>query len=248
MIFIFYIIVIPLQKIDIIKIMENSINNYNPLEVSNNTVSVYFSRVYNWMAIALLLTGVVAYYVAGSESMMKAIVGNRILFFGLIIGELFLVGYISRMATATMLFILYAVLNGLTLSVLFMMYTSASISSTFLVTAGTFGAMSAYGYFTKKDLTKIGNLAMMALIGIIIASVVNIFMRSEMMHWIITYLGVAIFVGLTAYDTQKLKTIAYRGFDNGENMEKSAILGALTLYLDFINLFIFLLRIFGDRK
>ncbi len=236
--------------------MENSIKNYNqnPLEVSNNTVSVYFSRVYNWMAIALLLTGVVAYYVAGSESMMQAIVGNRILFFGLIIGELFLVGYISRMvhkisaSTATMLFILYAVLNGLTLSVLFMVYTSASISSTFLITAGTFGAMSAYGYFTKKDLTKIGNLAMMALIGIIIASVVNIFMRSEMMHWIITYLGVAIFVGLTAYDTQKLKTIANRGFDNGENMEKSAILGALTLYLDFINLFIFLLRIFGDRK
>ncbi len=236
--------------------MENHIKNFNdsPIEVSNNTVSVYFSRVYNWMAIALLLTGAVAYYVAGSESLMQIIVGNKILFFGLIIGELFLVGYISRMvhkisaSTATMLFILYAVLNGLTLSILFMMYTSASISSTFLVTAGTFGAMSAYGFFTKKDLTKIGNLAMMALIGIIIASVVNIFMHSEMMHWIITYLGVAIFVGLTAYDTQKLKAIAYQGFDNGESMEKSAILGALTLYLDFINLFIFLLRIFGDRK
>ena len=156
--------------------MENHIKNFNdsPIEVSNNTVSVYFSRVYNWMAIALLLTGAVAYYVAGSESLMQIIVGNKILFFGLIIGELFLVGYISRMvhkisaSTATMLFILYAVLNGLTLSILFMMYTSASISSTFLVTAGTFGAMSAYGFFTKKDLTKIGNLAMMALIGIII--------------------------------------------------------------------------------
>ncbi len=236
--------------------MENNIKNYNhnPIEVSNNMVSVYLSRVYNWMAIALLLTGVVAYYVAGSESLIQTIIGNRILFFGLIIGELLLVGYISRMihkissSTATILFILYAVLNGLTLSVLFLVYTSASISSTFFITAGTFGAMSVYGYYTKKDLTKIGNLAMMALIGIIIASIVNIFMHSEMMHWVITYLGVAIFVGLTAYDTQKLKTIANRGFDSGENMEKSAILGALTLYLDFINLFIFLLRIFGNRK
>ena len=236
--------------------MENNIQNYNqgPIEVSNNMVSVYLSRVYNWMAIALLLTGVVAYYVASSESLIQMIIGNRILFFGLIIGELLLVGYISSMihkissSTATMLFILYAVLNGLTLSVLFLVYTSASISTTFFITAGTFGAMSVYGYFTKKDLTKMGNLAMMALIGIIIASVVNMFMHSEMMNWIITYLGVAIFVGLTAYDTQKLKTIASQGFANGENMEKSAILGALSLYLDFINLFIFLLRIFGNRK
>lgn len=236
--------------------MENSIKKFshNPVEVSNNVVSVYLARVYNWMAIALLLTGAVAYYVAGSESLMQAIVGNRILFFGLIISELFLVGYISRMvhkisaSTATMLFVLYAVLNGLTLSFIFLIYTSTSIASTFLITAGTFGAMSVYGYFTKKDLTKMGNLAMMALIGIILASIVNIFMHSEMMHWIITYLGVAVFVGLTAYDTQKLKAIASNGFDNGENLEKSAILGALTLYLDFINLFIFLLRIFGARK
>jgi len=236
--------------------MENSIKKFshNPVEVNNNVISVYLARVYNWMAIALLLTGAVAYYVAGSESLMQAIVGNRILFFGLIIGELFLVGYISRMvhkisaSTATMLFVLYAVLNGLTLSFIFLIYTSTSIASTFLITAGTFGAMSVYGYFTKKDLTKMGNLAMMALIGIILASIVNIFMHSEMMHWIITYLGVAVFVGLTAYDTQKLKAIASNGFDNGENLEKSAILGALTLYLDFINLFIFLLRIFGARK
>ena len=129
-----------------------------------------------------------------------------------------------------------------------MAYTTASITSTFIITAGTFGAMSVYGYFTKSDLTKIGNLAFMALIGIIIASVVNFFMKSEMMNWIITYLGVAIFVALTAYDTQKLKRMAIQGFENEENMEKGAILGALTLYLDFINLFLFLLRIFGDRK
>ena len=149
---------------------------------------------------------------------------------------------------AILLFLLYAVLNGLTFSVIFLVYTSESISSTFLITAGTFGAMSAYGFFTKKDLTKIGSLAMMALIGIIIASVVNMFFKNEMIHWIITYLGVAIFVGLTAYDTQKLKSIAANGFENEESMEKSAIIGALTLYLDFINLFLFLLRIFGTRK
>lgn len=118
----------------------------------------------------------------------------------------------------------------------------------FFVTAGTFAAMSFYGYTTKKDLTSIGNMAFMALIGIIIASIVNFFLKSEMMYWIITYLGVAIFVGLTAYDTQKLKEIGSRGFSDQENMEKMSVLGALTLYLDFINLFLFLLRILGDRK
>jgi len=235
--------------------MKNKItnSNHNPLEISQS-ISVYLSRVYNWMAVALLVTGVVAYYIAGSENLIQIIIGNRILFFGLIIGEIFLVGYIAKMIhklssyNAILLFLLYAVLNGLTFSVIFLVYTSESISSTFLITAGTFGAMSAYGFFTKKDLTKIGSLAMMALIGIIIASVVNMFFKNEMTHWIITYLGVAIFVGLTAYDTQKLKSIAANGFENEESMEKSAIIGALTLYLDFINLFLFLLRIFGSRK
>ncbi len=231
--------------------MENS--NQEPLILSQN-ISVYMTKVYNWMAVALLLTGLVAYFTAGSEMLIQAIVGNRILFFGLIIGELFLVGYISKRINrisaynATLLFSLYAILNGLTFAVIFLVYTSESISSTFLITAGTFGAMSLYGYFTKQDLTKLGNIAFMALIGIIIASIVNFFMQSEMMQWIISYLGVAIFVALTAYDTQKLKTIAENGFTNEENMEKSAILGALTLYLDFINLFLFLLRIFGNRK
>jgi len=235
--------------------MENKIveTNQNPLEISQS-ISVYLRKVYNWMAVALMLTGFVAYYVAGSETLIQIIVGNKILFFGLLIGELVLVGYISKRINrissynATLLFLLYAVLNGLTFAVIFLIYTSESISSTFLITAGTFGAMSAYGYFTKQDLTKIGNMAYMALIGIIIASIVNFFMQSTMMHWVITYLGVAIFVALTAYDTQKLKRIAMNGFENEENMEKSAILGALTLYLDFINLFLFLLRIFGGRK
>lgn len=237
--------------------MENNLSNSNfsqkELDVSHS-ISVYLTKVYNWMAIALLFTGLTAYFTAGSEQLLQAIFGNKILFFGLIIAEIALVGYISariqKLTTtnATLLFLLYSVLNGLTLSIIFIAYTSASISSTFLITAGTFGAMSLYGYFTKKDLTKIGNIAFMALIGIIIASVVNFFMQSSVMSLIVSYLGVLIFVALTAYDTQKLKRIAMNGFHNEESMEKSAILGALTLYLDFINLFLFLLRIFGDRK
>lgn len=237
--------------------MENNLFDSNfsqkQLDISQN-ISVYLTKVYNWMAIALLITGLISYFTAGSEQLIQLVFGNRFLFFGLIIGELLLVGYISARiqklttSTAISLFMLYAVLNGLTLAFVFMAYTSASITSTFLITAGTFGAMSLYGYFTKKDLTKIGNIAFMALIGIIIASVVNIFMKSPLIYWAVTYLGVLIFVGLTAYDTQKLKRIATEGFQNEESMEKSAILGALTLYLDFINLFLFLLRIFGDRK
>jgi len=201
-----------------------------------------------------LVTGLVAYFTATSPSMINAIVSSKLVFYGLLIGELLLVIYltsaIKRLSQnmAITVFMVYSILNGLTMSVIFLVYTSSSISTTFLITAGTFGAMSLYGYYTKKDLTSIGNMAMMALIGIIIASIVNIFLQNEMMYWIISYLGVAVFVGLTAYDTQKLKEIGSRGFANEEGMEKIAILGALTLYLDFINLFLFLLRIFGDRK
>lgn len=237
--------------------MHNNLSNpdfsQKQLDISQS-VSVYLTKVYNWMAIALLITGLAAYFTAGSEQLLQAIFGNKLLFFGLIIAEIGLVAYISARiqklttTTATLLFLLYSALNGLTLSFIFIAYTSASISSTFLITAGTFGAMSVFGYFTKKDLTKIGNIAFMALIGIIIASVVNFFMQSSLMSLVISYLGVLIFVALTAYDTQKLKKIAMNGFQNEESMEKSAILGALTLYLDFINLFLFLLRIFGSRK
>lgn len=216
--------------------------------------AVFITKVYNWMALALFITGLVAYYTASSPEIFNAIIGSRILFFGLILGELGLVIYLSRAINsmsrnmAIGAFLLYSVLNGLTMSVIFMAYTSASIATTFYITAGTFAAISFYGYTTKKDLTSIGNMAFMALIGIIIASIVNMFLQNEMMYWIISYLGVAIFVGLTAYDTQKLKAIANRGFANEDGMEKMAIMGALTLYLDFINLFLFLLRIFGDRR
>jgi len=216
--------------------------------------ALYMTKVYNWMALALFVTGIVAYITATTPQMLNYIIGSKILFYGLILGELGLVIYLTAairkmsQTTAIASFLIYSVLNGLTLSVIFLVYTTSSISTTFFVTAGTFAAMSFYGYTTKKDLTSIGNMAFMALIGIIIASIVNFFLKSEMMYWIITYLGVAIFVGLTAYDTQKLKEIGSRGFSDQENMEKMSVLGALTLYLDFINLFLFLLRILGDRK
>jgi FtsH-binding integral membrane protein len=216
--------------------------------------AIFMNKVYNWMALALLITGFIAYYAASSASLMETIVSSRILFFGLLIGELALVVYLTSainrlsQSAAITVFLLYSALNGLTMSVIFLVYTTGSIASTFFVTAGTFGAMSLYGYTTKKDLSSIGNMAIMALIGVIIASIVNWFLQSEMLYWIITYLGVAIFVGLTAYDTQKLKEIGSRGFADQENMEKMSILGALTLYLDFINLFLFLLRILGNRR
>lgn len=235
--------------------MENQVSSRSKEQLGIKSYqAVFITKVYNWMALALLVTGLVAYYTASTPQLFNAIIGSQILFFGLIIGELLLVIYLSKAIntmsrnTAILSFMVYSVLNGLTMSVIFMAYTTNSIATTFYITAGTFAAMSFYGYTTKKDLTSIGNMAFMGLIGIIIASIVNMFLKNEMMYWIISYLGVAIFVGLTAYDTQKLKEIGSRGFVNEENMEKMSIMGALTLYLDFINLFLFLLRIFGSRR
>lgn len=216
--------------------------------------AAFMSKVYTWMSGGLAITGLIAMYVASIEGIELMILENTMLFYGLIIGEIFLVGYliarIHKMSaqTAGIIFTGYAALNGLTLSVVFLAYTSASIASTFFVTAGTFAIMSIYGYYTKKDLTSWGNLLFMALIGIIIASVVNFFMQSEMLYWLITYAGVFIFVGLTAYDTQKIKRMSTATEIGSEEESKGAIVGALMLYLDFINLFLLLLRILGDRK
>lgn len=235
--------------------MENQISTPSKDQMGIKSYQALFiTKVYNWMALALFITGLVSYFVASSPDLINIIVGSKFVFYGLLIGELLLVIYLTRsidklsqnMVIAG--FLLYAVLNGLTMSFIFLVYTSNSIATTFYVTAGTFGAMSLYGYYTKKDLTSIGNIAIMGLIGIIIASIVNMFLQNEMMYWIITYLGVAIFVGLTAYDTQKLKNLGSQGFVNDESMEKTSIMGALTLYLDFINMFLFLLRIFGNRN
>ena len=231
-----------------------------PLKQTQTQVQVrvnsFIRSVYNWMAIGLGITGFVAYYVANTESLRQLIFGNQILFFGLIIAELGLVIAISariqkmQASTATALFVLYSALNGATLSLIFLIYTASSITSTFFICAGTFVACSIYGWTTKRDLTSVGGFMAMGLIGIIIASVVNIFMRSPAMYMIISYIGVIVFVGLTAYDTQHLKYMAQSQPDGLEAgvVRKGAILGALKLYLDFINLFLMLLRIFGNRN
>jgi len=180
--------------------------------------------------------------------------GNQIVFFGLILSELALVFYLSfRIAkmsvqAASVAFVVYSLLNGLTLSIIFLAFTAGSLASTFFVTAGTFGFMSAYGYFTKTDLTRIGNICFMALIGLILATVVNIFWNNSALYWITTYVGVLIFVGLTAYDTQKIKRIGQMVDEGSDEGKKAAVMGALALYLDFINLFLMLLRIFGRRR
>jgi len=218
--------------------------------------AAFISKVYGWMSAALVITGVVAMWAASTPAVLNAIFpasGSMLPFYLLIGAEfgavIFLSARINKMTaeTAGIVFLLYSVLNGLTLSMVFLIYTSSSIASTFLVTAATFGVMSAYGYMTKKDLTSLGNLAFMALIGLIIGSVVNIFLQSEIMYWVITYAGVLIFVALTAYDTQKIKRMAAYD-DTQEVSKKKSIMGALTLYLDFVNLFLYLLRFMGDRK
>lgn len=206
------------------------------------------------MSLAMIITGLTAYKTALSPELIQFIFTQRFVFYGLLILELVLVGTLSgaiakmSATTATAVFCLYSILNGLTLSCIFFVFTQDSIAMVFFITAGTFAAMTAYGYFTKKDLTKIGNILFMALIGLIIASVVNLFLKSEMLYWISSYVGVLIFVGLIAYDTQKLKQLNVIGNEGTDEDKKEAIIGALVLYLDFINLFLFLLRIFGRRK
>ncbi|OGV35296.1 MAG: hypothetical protein A2020_06135 [Lentisphaerae bacterium GWF2_45_14] len=216
--------------------------------------SSFITKVYGWMCFALSITGVVALLVATNPEVVNIIFGNRILLFGLFIAEFVIVvglaGFINRISaqTATAIFIAYSALNGVTFAAIFLVYTASSIASTFFITAGTFGTMSLYGYVTKRDLTKLGNLLFMALIGLIIASVVNMFWSNSILYWITTYAGVIIFVGLTAYDTQKIKAMASAVDGDFESGRKCAVMGALSLYLDFINLFLFLLRIFGSRR
>ena len=211
------------------------------------------SRVYAWMTAGLFVTAAVASFVFNSTALSSLIFGNPLIFFGLFIVEIIAVvglsAGINRLspAAATAIFMGYAALNGLTLSAIFLAYTQASIASTFFVTAATFGAMSFYGSTNKRDLTRVGNIAIMALIGLLIASIVNIFLHSAALYWVITYAGVLIFVALTARDTQKIKQLATQVNDE-RSAGRIAVLGSLILYLDFINLFIFLLRIFGVRR
>jgi len=207
-------------------------------------------KVYAWMGAGLAITAFMALVTLSSPAIFNAVLGNKLIFYGLIIGELALVftlsGAINRLsaAAATLIFIAYATLNGITLSVVFLAYTANSITSTFVITSGMFGAMSIYGSMTKRDLTSWGSFLFMGLIGVVIASVVNIFVGSSAVSWVVSGIGVILFTGLTAYDTWKIKEMAAQGTEG----RKPAIIGALTLYLDFINLFLMLLRFTGNRR
>jgi FtsH-binding integral membrane protein len=232
--------------------MENGM--YSRRERAVAIQSSFVARVYNWMGLGLATTAVVALMTASSPALLHIIFGSQLVFFGLIVAELGLVMALSaainrlQATTAILMFFGYSALNGLTLSAIFLAYTSASIANTFFVTAGTFGLMSLYGYTTRRDLTSWGSFLFMGLIGIILASLVNLFMRSEMIYWLVTYAGVIVFVGLSAYDSQQIKQMALQGFGDEETERKSAVIGALRLYLDFVNLFLMLLNIFGRRR
>lgn len=218
------------------------------------TFPVLMRKVYVWMTMALVITGFTAYGVATSPGILQAIYSNQILFWGLVIAEFALVIGVSAainrlsLAMATLMFVLYSVINGALLSFIFLAYTASSIATVFFITAGTFAVMAFIGYTTKTDLTSMGKILMMALIGLIIATVVNLFIKSSGFTLILSYVGVLVFVGLTAYDSQKIKQMLLQAPDAGEGAQKLALLGALSLYLDFINLFLYLLRIFGKRE
>ena len=230
---------------------KNLIGNY----ASKAAQSTLLRNVYVWMTLALVITGFVSMYVAQSYQLVSFIFGNKLALWGMLIAELAVVFYLSArinsisFTKATVMFIIYSILNGATLASIFLVYTMSSIASTFFVAAGTFGVMALYGYVTKSDLTRIGNICLMALIGLIIATFVSLFWQNSMLQMIITYVGVILFVGLTAYDSQKIKRLLTAdGIEVTEETQKIALLGALTLYLDFINLFLYLLRLLGDRK
>ena len=211
-------------------------------------------KVYVWMTLAMMITGFTAYGVASSPAILTAIFTNRILFWGLIIAEFALVWSVSarinRMSfsTATAVFILYSAITGLTFSSIFVVFSMSSIATTFFITAGMFAAMALVGSFTKKDLSGIGKFALMALIGLIIAGIVNMFLRNAMMDFIVSGIGVLVFAGLTAYDSQKIRQMLQMQSEINESTQKLALFGSLSLYLDFINIFLYLLRFFGSSR
>ena len=215
-------------------------------------VAEFLQKVYGWMFVGLGITAVVAYFVASSPAIMQAIWGNRIVFWLLFIGELGLVWYLSARvssiagATASGLFMLYSALNGVTLSIILLAYTGASIATAFMTTAGMFGALALYGTVTKRSLAGVGQFAFMGLMGVVIASIVGIFWQNDMLQFVISIVGVIVFVGLTAWDAQRLKNMALQL--EGGQVASYAVVGALALYLDFINMFLFLLRLFGGGR
>ena len=217
-------------------------------------LNAYIAKVYGWMFIGLVLTALTAFSFIADEARVIAFVTNPILFYGCLIGELVLVFFVSRsvmklpVSVAAGLFALYAVLNGLTLSVILLVYTGASISLTFMVTAVMFGAMSVYGRVTRTDLSRFRGILTMGLIGVVVLSVINLFLGSSLLEWVVTLVGLFVFLGLTAYDMQKLRSYYFASEGNTGTLNRLGLLGALSLYLDFINLFLMLLRLFGRRR
>ncbi|EPR40230.1 protein of unknown function UPF0005 [Desulfovibrio sp. X2] len=233
----------------------NRFGTMRQAQVGTEVLSEFMRGVYGWMSAGLMLTAAAAIYTASSPAMIQAIFGNSILLIVLLVAEVGLVfaisGAINRLSatTATGLFLLYSVLNGVTLSSIFLVYSMAAIYKAFLTAGGMFGAMSIYGYVTKKDLSSWGSFLFMGLIGVVIAMVVNMFLRSPGLDFVISGVGVLVFVGLTAYDTQRLRYMAATApMGDATVMRRGAIMGALQLYLDFINLFLMLLSLFGGRR
>ena len=224
-------------------------SDFNSSNSSSVALQGFMQRVYQWMAAGLAVTGTVAVWTAGNMGLVRALAGGG--FLVLMLAELGLVFWLSASITkispkaAVIGFLIYSALNGLTMSFIFLVYTGASIATTFFIAAATFAGVSLFGWITKSDLSSMRGILFMGLIGLLIASLVNMFLNAPALYWILTYAGLAIFIGLTAYDTQQLKQWHQSGVVAGEQM---AILGALRLYLDFINLFLLLLRLFGRRK
>ncbi|MGM9813235.1 MAG: Bax inhibitor-1/YccA family protein [Muribaculaceae bacterium] len=229
--------------------------NFNYVQSPNagTLANKVMRRVYVKMLVAMLVTAATSMYVSSNEAILQLIFGNSFVTIGLVISQIAVVlvlsGRLNKLSitSATLLFYLYSVLTGVVFSSILLLYTATSVGMTFLITAGVFAAMSIYGFTTSNDLTKFGSMMFMALIGLIICSVVNIFLKSSGMEWIISLAGVAIFIGLTAWDTQKIKNAAMYATD-GTSAEKLATFGALSLYLDFVNLFLYLLRFFGGSR
>lgn len=228
--------------------MENELRNTAAVSLTNSVMR----RVYFKMFLAMIVTAVTSVFVAGNEAILTMIFSNRMAPIVLLVLQvgvvLVLSGRIHKLSTgaASLLFYLYSVLTGVTLSVILLVYTASSIAQTFFITAGVFAAMSVYGYFTGNDLSRFGSIMFMALIGLIVCSVVNIFLKSSTMDWIISFAGVLIFIGLTAWDTQKIKQMT--AYADASMAGQIATIGALNLYLDFVNLFLYLLRFFGDSR
>ena len=224
----------------------------SPYPAAADRVNAFLRGVYGWMSAGLGITAVTAWMVAATPAIVYAIVGNRLLFWGIVIAQLGIVfGLSARVqhlapATASMLFIVYSVLTGLTMSVILLAYTGESVATTFMVTAGMFGALAFYGTVTRRDLSGMGSFLFMGLIGVVLASIVGMFWQNDMLQFLISFIGVIVFTGLTVYDAQRLKAMALA--TPAGQIGSYKVVGALTLYLDFINLFLFLLRFTGSRR